>query len=103
MERLITIKYPESLASSLKMESKQFQREIKTISLVKLYELGKISSGLAAKLLNINRVDFLELLQKYDVSYFQYGLEDELKSDVERAYDHIQYHSNPFLTYNKQA
>ena len=42
MERLITIKYPESLASSLKMESKQFQREIKTISLVKLYELGKI-------------------------------------------------------------
>ena len=85
MERLITIKYPESLASSLKMESKQFQREIKTKSLVKLYELGKISSGLAAKLLNINRVDFLELLQKYDVSYFQYGLEDELKSDVERA------------------
>lgn len=85
MERLITIKYPESLASSLKMESKQFQREIKTISLVKLYELGKISSGLAAKSLNINRVDFLELLQKYDVSYFQYGLEDELKSDVERA------------------
>jgi predicted HTH domain antitoxin len=58
---------------------------MKTLSLVKLYELGKISSGLAAKLLSMNRVDFLELLEKYNVSYFHKGLENELESDLRNA------------------
>ena len=49
----IEISYPEALAFSLKMKNQEFEREIKTISLVKLYELGKISSGMAAKILEI--------------------------------------------------
>ncbi|MCD4664740.1 MAG: UPF0175 family protein [Bacteroidales bacterium] len=85
MEQLITINYPESLAFSLKMEIQEFKDEIKTISLIKLYELGKISSGRAASLLNINRIDFLNLLQKYNVSYFHRGLENELESDLRNA------------------
>jgi predicted HTH domain antitoxin len=85
MERLIAIKYPESLAFSLKMENQEFRNEMKIISLIKLYELGKISSGFAANLLNINRVDFLDLLQKYNVSYFHKGLENELESDLRNA------------------
>ncbi len=59
----ISIEYPERLAFSLKMKKKEFQDEIKIISLVKLYELGKISSGIAADLLSISRVEFLELLK----------------------------------------
>ncbi|NOY96126.1 MAG: UPF0175 family protein [Chlorobi bacterium] len=58
---------------------------MKTISLIKLYELDKISSGLAAKLLNISRIEFLELLEKYNVSYFHKGLENELESDLADA------------------
>ena len=85
MESLISINYPESLAFSLKMENQEFKSEMKTISLIKLYELGKISSGLAAKLLNMNRIDFLELLEKYNVSYFHKGLENELESDFSNA------------------
>lgn len=85
MENSINIKYPESLALSLKMKHKDFITEIKTISIIKLYELEKISSGQAAKLLDINRLDFLELLHKYDVSYFNNGLEDELEIDVNNA------------------
>ena len=85
MEQLITINYPESLAFSLKMENHEFKSEIKTLSLIKLYELGKISSGLAAKLLDMSRVDFLELLKKYNVSYFHKGLENELESDFANA------------------
>ncbi len=81
----ISIDYPQSLAFSLKMENTEFQRELKTLSLVKLYELGKISSTRAADLLNISRVDFLELLGKYQVSYFARGLENELESDFENA------------------
>jgi hypothetical protein len=39
MEREIAVSYPETLAASLKMGDHEFEREIKTISLVKLYEL----------------------------------------------------------------
>ncbi len=85
MEHLISINYPESLAFSLKMNVNEFQNEMKVVSLVKLYELGKISSGFASKLLKISRVDFLELLGKYNVSYFDNGLESELESDFENA------------------
>ncbi len=85
MEQLISINYPESLAFSLKMENQEFKSEMKIISLIKLYELGKISSGLAAKLLNMNRIDFLELLEKYNVSYFHKGLENEIESDLSNA------------------
>lgn len=81
----ISIEYPERLAFSLKMKKKEFQDEIKTISLVKLYELGKISSGMAADLLSMGRVEFLELLKKYNVSYFYDGYEDELESDLANA------------------
>lgn len=81
----ISIEYPESLAFSLKMDSTEFQSEVKTLSLVKLYELGKISSTRAAELLNINRIDFLELLAKYQVSYFAGELENELESDFDNA------------------
>ena len=85
MERQISISYPESLAFSLKMENQEFENEMKRISLVKLYELGKISSGFAAKLLNLTRIDFLELLGKYYVSYYHKGLENELESDYRNA------------------
>ncbi len=85
MKQLITIDFPESLAFSLKMDDKEFKQEIKTVSLIKLYEMGKISSGTAANLLNISRVDFLDMLEKYNVSYFYNGLEDELESDSGNA------------------
>ena len=85
MERLISIKYPESLALFLKMRNKEFRNEMKIISLIKLYEMGKISSGRAAKVLNIKRTEFLDLLQKYNASYFYKGLENELESDLKNA------------------
>ena len=85
MEHSITINYPESLAFTLKMKSREFKREMKQLSLVKLYELGKLSSEQAANLLNITRIEFLDLLEKYNVSYFHKGLEDELDSDLKNA------------------
>jgi len=85
MEQLISINYPESLAFSLKMDNHEFKSEMKILSLIKLYELGKISSGFAAKLLNMNRIDFLELLEKYNVSYFHKGIENEIESDLSNA------------------
>ncbi len=85
MEQNISVNYPESLASSLKMNSSEFSNEMKNISLVKLYEIGRISSTLASKVLKITRLDFLDLLQKYKVSYFANSLESELENDFANA------------------
>jgi predicted HTH domain antitoxin len=38
--------------------------------LIRLYEQGLISSGRAARLLNMTRWDFLDLLRRYGVSFF---------------------------------
>lgn len=85
MEREINVKYPEELANSLKMGESEFEKEIRNLSLVKLFELGKISSGFAARLLNISRIDFLELLGKYKVSIFPDNLAQDLESDYNNA------------------
>ena len=79
----IIISYPDALALSLKMQGKEFEREIKTASLVKLYELGKVSSGFSAQILGISRIEFLEILAFYGVSI--YSDADDLESDMANA------------------
>ena len=80
---IINVSYPETIAFSLKMKSKEFEREIKTASLIKLFELGKISSGFAASILGISRIDFLDCLSAYGVS--AYADMDELDADIANA------------------
>ena len=85
MERQLSVTFPESLANSLKLGDKEFENEIKIISLIKLYELGKISSGTASKVLGISRVDFLEKLGEYQVSLFYFHDESELDEDIKNT------------------
>lgn len=85
MAATIEISYPESLALSLKMGDKEFEKEIKTLSLVKLYELGKVSSGTAASLLGLTRLEFLESLAQYRVSFLQPESDEDLVSDFNNA------------------
>ncbi len=85
MNGIINIAYPESLANTLRLNGKDFESEIKTSSLVKLFELGKVSSGVAARVLGLSRLDFLELLAKYNVSALgAYDL-DDLNEDISNA------------------
>jgi predicted HTH domain antitoxin len=85
MEETINIEYPQSLANTLRLSGKDFESEMKTSSLVKLYELGKVSSGVAARVLGISRLDFLELLARYKVSILVEFDTDDLKEDISNA------------------
>lgn len=85
MNGVITVEYPESLANQLRLSVKDFEHEIKTSSLVKLYEIGKISSGTAAKVLGISRIDFLTILARYQVSVFDENNADFLQDDLANA------------------
>ncbi len=85
MEQIINVTYPKQLAFSLKMQDNEFVQEMQKLAIIKLYELGKISSSIAAKFLNLTRVDFFELINKYQVSFFSYISEDELLNDLKNA------------------
>lgn len=85
MKETIRIEYPEYLANTLRLSGKDFEAEIKTISLIKLYELGKVSSGMAARVLGLQRLDFLELLGNYKVSPLGVNDTDSLIEEIENA------------------
>jgi len=59
------------------------ESELKMILAAKLFELGELSSGQAAKMVGISRREFLETVGKYGVSIFQYNAE-ELEEDLAR-------------------
>lgn len=85
MNGIIKIEYPESLAISLKLGIKEFESEIKASSMIKLFELGKVSSGTAAKVLGITRIEFLDMLAKYNVSIFSHYDSEELSNEIANA------------------
>ncbi len=66
--RRVEIEYPAEILDE--MSSEQVQRLAREAFYVRLYQEGKISSGRAGALLGISRTDFLDLLGKYGVSYF---------------------------------
>ena len=71
----LNIRLPQNLEIS--------EFEIKMILASKLYELGKVSSGQAAEMLNLSKRSFLELLGKCGASVFGYTgeeLEEDLKN-----------------------
>ncbi|MDR0638377.1 MAG: UPF0175 family protein [Spirochaetaceae bacterium] len=65
------------------MRDREFEREIKTASLIKLYEMGKVSSGMAARVLGVFRLAFLDILAAHQVSCFSGA--DELDADFANA------------------
>ena len=72
------------LAVALGKRESELDLELRFASALKLFELGRISSGLAARLASMTRVEFLFSCGKYGVSVFQQN-EDELTSDLNAA------------------
>jgi predicted HTH domain antitoxin len=80
----VNLDIPEETLISLKTDAESFARDLKMLGAVKLFELGKLSSGRAAQLAGMTRVEFLLALRRYQVSPFQMTAE-ELREDVLNA------------------
>ncbi len=78
-QNVVTIEYPDDLLLSLKESRVEFEKEAKFLLALKLYELGKISSGKAADIAGLSRLEFLMRLGKYKVSPFQVDLDEILE------------------------
>ncbi len=80
----LRISYPPEILQALQMEPDKFEAEARLILALKLYETGRLSSGLASKLAGVPRSEFLALLGRHGLSPF--GVEPaELETDLMNA------------------
>lgn len=67
MSKTLTIEYDDDLLLNLSVSPEQFAAEAKFLLASKLYELGRLSSGQAAQLAGMERVEFLFALQNINL------------------------------------
>lgn len=84
MKRTLTIEYGDEVLLALGISPEQFSEEAKLLVAVKLYELGRLSSGAAAGLAGIPKPLFLTKLADYGVDTFRLT-EEELREDIASA------------------
>jgi len=80
------VKTPPGFAESVHLIDSELQHQVLLMAALKMFELGKVSSGKAAELAGMSRGEFLEKCGQYKVSLYNYGadeLERELKLDIE--------------------
>ena len=80
----LKIDYPETLPDALQQTREEFEQEAKMAMAVKLFEMKRISSSLAAQLSGVERVTFLLNLHRYGVAMIDLT-EEELLSDLTNA------------------
>lgn len=84
MSFTLSVQYPEHFPDAVGKTQSEFEEEAKWAMAVKLFEQKRISSGMAAVLIGVDRVTFLMRLQEYEVPMIDLT-EDEVLSDLANA------------------
>ena len=63
----LIIEYPKLLPDALQQTRADFEQEAKMAMAVKLFEMKRLSSGIAARLAGMDRVTFLLSLHRYGI------------------------------------
>ena len=88
MKITLNIDYSDEVLLALGCSPKQFSEEAKLLVSVKLYELGRLSAGAAAKLAGIPKPFFLIKFADYGVDAFHLT-EEDLQQDLASARRHL--------------
>lgn len=84
MSTKLEIEYPENLPDILQTTRARFEQEAKMAMAVKLFEMRRLSSGMAASLVGLDRVSFLLRLSDFGVAMIDLDA-DELAEDIANA------------------
>lgn len=79
-----SIPYPSEILWALQKEPEEFETEARLLLALTLYEAGKLTTGLAAKLAGIPRVAFLFLLGQHGLSPLGHEPQ-ELEQDLQHG------------------
>ena len=80
----LTINYPPEVLWALGQKSDEFEAQSRLLLAVKLYEMDKLSTGLAAQLAGVPRITFMFLLGQHGLSPFG-ETADDLEKDLANA------------------
>ena len=72
----LRIPYPESLPALANQSKEEFEQEARLALAYKLYEMGRLTSGQAASLGGVSRVQFLLQSSRFGVTSVIWGAEE---------------------------
>jgi predicted HTH domain antitoxin len=78
----LRIRYPAGLERAVHLTKEELEHHLRLMAALKMFELGKLSSGKAAELADMSRVEFFEACSRYHVSLFNYP-DEELQKELE--------------------
>lgn len=81
IEMTYEIKIPKPLAE-FGFDQSKIQQHVVEWLILSLFTQNRISSGKAARLMDMNRIQFLALLRQYNIPYIDYN-NDELLEEFE--------------------
>jgi predicted HTH domain antitoxin len=84
MPMQLQVEYPDNLPDALAETRQEFEAEAKFAMAAKMFELKRLSSGQAAQLLSMDRVEFLLALHRVGTPAINLT-EEELLSDIRNA------------------
>ena len=82
--KVLEIPYSDNLPDVVQLSGPDFERDLKMALASKLFELGRLSSGHAAELAGISRVEFLRELSRFKVNALDWDAA-EFSQEVENA------------------
>lgn len=75
----LVIDYPDTLPALLNQSRSEFEQDARLQLAIRLFEQGRLSSGHAAQLAGMGRVDFLLNLSMHGVAMIDYAPEELLE------------------------
>jgi predicted HTH domain antitoxin len=77
----VSLSLPRDLLGALDIPEKQLASQVLELVALELFRQGRISTGKGAELLGISKLDFTQILSRYQIPYFT-ETPTELESEI---------------------